>query len=72
MQAYDCVTHSSCRFRIFKNAAPADNPMQSEICSHIGSGGNKKCRRCDVGGNAQTVESSTGFHSLFSVGIVFP
>ena len=70
MQAFDCLTKLSCQFRIFKSALPADNPMQSELCSHIGSTGLKKCRCCDIGGNAEHIESSVGYHSLFSVCIV--
>lgn len=41
--------------------------MQSDICSHIGAGGSKKCHHCDVGGNAEYVESPVGYDSLFLV-----
>ncbi len=69
--AYDCMTKEECCFRIFQNAAPADNPMQSELCSHIGAQGNKNCRRCKVGGNKEFRETAEGFHSLFSVRVLF-
>ena len=43
--------------------------MQSDICSHIGAGGSKKCCHCDIGGNAEYVEGPVGYDLLFLVPI---
>ncbi|KLO09372.1 hypothetical protein SCHPADRAFT_893177 [Schizopora paradoxa] len=67
-EAFDCMSKSRCRFRIYQNSEPADNPMQSELCAHIGGQGSKNCRRCMVGGTTQYKESPEGYHSLFSPG----
>lgn len=65
--AYDCILETEIIFRIISRLKPADNPQQSEECSHIGLKGNMYCRRCHVGGSDGVVETSEGFHALFSV-----
>ncbi|KAI0728282.1 hypothetical protein C8Q72DRAFT_875862 [Fomitopsis betulina] len=40
-------------FRIILHIFPADNPQQSEHCSHIGGQGNKSCRSCKIGGTVE-------------------
>ncbi|EPQ52923.1 hypothetical protein GLOTRDRAFT_46299 [Gloeophyllum trabeum ATCC 11539] len=55
--AYDCVLGEEIIFRILPHIFPADNPQQSETCSHIGMHGNLFCRRCKVGGGADDKES---------------
>ncbi|KAF8494495.1 hypothetical protein JB92DRAFT_3126914 [Gautieria morchelliformis] len=55
-------------FRIAVPGLPADNPQQSEECSHIGPSGNCKCRRCLVGGPATVTESDDGYHALHEPG----
>ncbi len=52
---------------MFVSADPSDNPMQSEVSSHIGSGGNLLCRKCNAGGNTEEKESDEGFEHLFKV-----
>lgn len=52
---------------MFVSADPSDNPMQSEIASHIGGAGNLFCRKCDAGGTNEEKESSDGFERLFKV-----
>ncbi|KAK1222588.1 hypothetical protein PQX77_014561 [Marasmius sp. AFHP31] len=61
-------TDETARFRIYGNSGPSDNPMQSEICSHMGQNANYSCRKCKVGGSRKDKMSDRGFHELFSVG----
>ena len=66
-EAYDCLLQEEILFRLIIRAKPADNPQQSELCSHIGLHGNKFCRRCHAGGTASMVESHAGYEELFTV-----
>jgi hypothetical protein len=65
--AYDCGQNEEIMFALGIFSLPADNPMQSELASHIGLKGNYFCHRCGVGGTQQEKSSEEGFHSLFSV-----
>ncbi|KAF7351608.1 hypothetical protein MSAN_01593300 [Mycena sanguinolenta] len=56
--------NTSC-FCIHVNAGASDNPMQSEVSSHIGGKGNCFCRKCRVGGTQKEKASNEGYHSLF-------
>ncbi|KAI0072764.1 hypothetical protein K474DRAFT_1604488 [Panus rudis PR-1116 ss-1] len=67
-EAYDCLHEDEILFRIISRVKPADNPQQSEECSHIGLKGNFFCRRCGVGGDAVTLETDEGYEQLFSPG----
>ncbi|KAH9929132.1 hypothetical protein B0H21DRAFT_781150 [Amylocystis lapponica] len=67
-KAYDCVLGQEVLFRVIPHVLPADNPQQSEHCSHIGGQGNSPCRRCKVGGNASQRESDQGYETFFSPG----
>ncbi|KAI9064035.1 hypothetical protein FKP32DRAFT_1714529 [Trametes sanguinea] len=68
VKVFDPTACRQTRFRIFVNAEPSDNPMQSEISSHIGGKGNRLCRKCDVGGTTLEKETNEGFHALFTPG----
>ncbi|EJF61701.1 hypothetical protein BD309DRAFT_824959, partial [Dichomitus squalens] len=46
---------------------PGDNPMQAELCSHIGLKGNHFCRCCHVGGDQKYKQSNEGFASLLKL-----
>nr|GAT48237.1 predicted protein [Mycena chlorophos] len=54
---------------IYCNAGPSDNPMQSEVSSHIGGKGNFLCRKCKVGGTSAHKCTNTGYHELFESGV---
>ncbi|KAJ3992048.1 hypothetical protein F5050DRAFT_1801905 [Lentinula boryana] len=47
---------------------PADNPQQSEECSHIGHNGTFPCCVCHIGGTYAEKESDTGYESFYNVG----
>ncbi|KAI0311552.1 hypothetical protein OF83DRAFT_1166297 [Amylostereum chailletii] len=66
--AYDSQLEQDILFNIVPHLVTADNPQHSEHCSHIGMHGNKFCRRCDIGGNAEEKESDAGYLSLFKPG----
>ncbi len=42
--AYNAATHKLCKFMINAAGLPADNPQQSDECSHIGLKENCNCR----------------------------
>lgn len=65
----DGVSGENIRFRIFANAEPSDNPMQSEVCAHMGSGSNLLCRKCKAGGSMREKETDDGFDCLFYPGV---
>ncbi|KAH9942016.1 hypothetical protein B0H21DRAFT_811258 [Amylocystis lapponica] len=67
-KAYDCILEQEVLFRIIPHVLPADNPQQSEHCSHIGGQGNYSCRRCRVGGDTEDRESNRGYEKFFSPG----
>ncbi|KAH9917046.1 hypothetical protein B0H21DRAFT_850669 [Amylocystis lapponica] len=50
--AYDCQLEQE---GIIVHVLPADNPQQSEHCSHIGSKGNFSCRHCKAGGTVKEI-----------------
>ncbi|KAI0701550.1 hypothetical protein C8T65DRAFT_579563 [Cerioporus squamosus] len=63
IRCYNAATHRFCRFRLLVPFLPADNPQQSEECSHAGK--NCKCRRCKKGGTADARESDEGYDRLY-------
>ncbi|KAI0705206.1 hypothetical protein BC835DRAFT_1499367 [Cytidiella melzeri] len=68
-EAYDCLLKQEILFRLIVRVEPADNPQQSELCSHIGLNGNKFCRKCHAGGPAREMETHGGYHSLYEEGV---
>ncbi|KAI0682833.1 hypothetical protein BC835DRAFT_1524436 [Cytidiella melzeri] len=66
---YDCLLKQEILFRLIVRVEPADNPQQSELCSHIGLNGNKFCRKCHAGGPAKEMETHVGYHSLYKEGV---
>ncbi|KAI0684232.1 hypothetical protein BC835DRAFT_1464922 [Cytidiella melzeri] len=66
--AYDCQLGHDVIFQITKHLLPADNPQQSEDCSHIGVKGNRNCRRDTVGGADAEKETDKGYEALYHPG----
>ncbi|KAI0263371.1 hypothetical protein BC834DRAFT_997123 [Gloeopeniophorella convolvens] len=62
---FDCHLGEEVMFSLGVSTLPADNPMQSELASHIGLKGNCFCRRCNVGGTQEEKTTAEGFHALF-------
>ncbi|KAL0565044.1 hypothetical protein V5O48_016988 [Marasmius crinis-equi] len=56
------------RFMIQPHSGPGDNPAQSDVASHIGSGGNHPCRKCEMGGPEVERAKGEGFHAVFKPG----
>ncbi|KAJ7049000.1 hypothetical protein C8F01DRAFT_1355847 [Mycena amicta] len=46
----------------------SDNPMQSEVSSHMGSQGNHPCRKCEIGGPQVEKSANEMYHVFFSPG----
>ncbi|KIJ62748.1 hypothetical protein HYDPIDRAFT_93359, partial [Hydnomerulius pinastri MD-312] len=66
--AYDCDTKQEILFRVIPIFLPADNPQQSELCSHVGLKGNFWCRICGLGGTEQERETNDAYHEHFFPG----
>lgn len=64
--AYVCLLEQEIIFQVVSWIKPAHNPQQSQLCSHIGGGGNMKCCECLVGGSTEDLETDNGYESLFS------
>lgn len=71
IQVRDALSGRTTRFRVYANAEPSDNPMQSEIAGNIGGLGNHNCRKCFAGGTDAEIETDEGFESLFHVRHIF-
>ncbi|KAH9915819.1 uncharacterized protein B0H18DRAFT_939590 [Fomitopsis serialis] len=65
---FDAATEDEAALRLYVNAETSDNPMSSEVASHIGGQGNYLCRKCDTGGTDKDKESDEGFEKLFTSG----
>lgn len=46
---------------------PADNPQQAELSSHIGGGGNCKCRSCLAGDDDGFHATEANYHQFYEV-----
>ncbi|KAI0644697.1 hypothetical protein C8Q79DRAFT_912903 [Trametes meyenii] len=68
IKAWDAVRKRYVLLRLWLLFLPGDNPMQAELCSHIGLNGNFFCRCCHAGGDKEFKESNSGFPSLLRPG----
>ncbi|EIN05335.1 hypothetical protein PUNSTDRAFT_36762, partial [Punctularia strigosozonata HHB-11173 SS5] len=68
--AYDCELMQEVIFRIMTHVLPADNPQQSETCSHIGVNANFNSRVDTTGGTKAEKETDAGYEKLFYPGIL--
>ncbi|KAH9899976.1 hypothetical protein C8Q73DRAFT_754715 [Cubamyces lactineus] len=67
-KVWDSVKKRHILFRPWILFLPGDNPMQAEMCSHIGLKGNHFCRMCHCGGDQKYKASDEGFTSLMTPG----
>ncbi|KDQ12289.1 hypothetical protein BOTBODRAFT_634607 [Botryobasidium botryosum FD-172 SS1] len=65
----DALTGRSIRVRMFLNAEPTVNPMQSERSGHIGGQGCYNCRKCHVGGTKAEQEEGSIYEARFTARI---
>ncbi|KAI0750509.1 hypothetical protein C8Q74DRAFT_1211986 [Fomes fomentarius] len=65
---YDAVKRCCVLIRPWVLFLAGDNPMQAELCSHIGLKGNHFCRICKVGGDREFKCSDVGYASLLKPG----
>ncbi|KAJ7703890.1 hypothetical protein B0H17DRAFT_1157051 [Mycena rosella] len=63
----DELGNTTC-FALHVNSGPSDNPMQSEISTHIGGKGNCPCRKCRMGGTQKQKATNQGYHAIFEAG----
>ncbi|KAJ3978496.1 hypothetical protein F5890DRAFT_1397533, partial [Lentinula detonsa] len=68
VHCYNAATRRYYRFRIQVPYLPADNPQQSEECSHIGHNGSFPCRICHIGGTYAEKESDKGYEAMYNAG----
>ncbi|KAH9920588.1 uncharacterized protein B0H18DRAFT_936500 [Fomitopsis serialis] len=68
IRVWDSVKERHILIRPWLLFLPGDNPMQAELCSHIGLKGNFFCRTCHVGGSQEFKQSNEGFPSLTKIG----
>ncbi|KAJ7063307.1 hypothetical protein C8F01DRAFT_1229908, partial [Mycena amicta] len=69
IRCFNAHTQKPCRAILRVPGLPADNPQQSEECSHMGGNANRKCRVCKAGGNHEHTESDEGYHALHFAGV---
>ncbi|EIW73880.1 hypothetical protein CONPUDRAFT_25752, partial [Coniophora puteana RWD-64-598 SS2] len=68
VRCFNAVTHRPCRVILRIPSLPADNPQQSEECSHMGGNANLKCRKCKNGGPLEETGTDSGYHALHFAG----
>ena len=68
-EAYDTQLDTEVLFRVKVVMVVADNPMGSDIASHLGLKANFYCRRCYAGGTKEFKMSEEGYPSLFKVSL---
>jgi hypothetical protein len=59
VEAWDCVYKEHVLLIPWIYGLPGDNPMQSEMCSHIGMTGNLFCRVCKVSRATKAADGKT-------------
>ncbi|KAK7472847.1 hypothetical protein VKT23_000954 [Stygiomarasmius scandens] len=67
-RCHNASTNRPCSFQIQVPFLPADNPQQSEECSHVGHHGNFMCRICHVGGPYVMKETNDGYDAIYNTG----
>ncbi|OJD09543.1 hypothetical protein ACJ73_10240, partial [Blastomyces percursus] len=66
IQTLDSLTGKHIKLQLVLLSAAADNPMVSELASHIGAKGNYYCRKCTTGGTDEEKQTNATYHTLFS------
>ncbi|KAJ4464605.1 hypothetical protein C8R41DRAFT_872068 [Lentinula lateritia] len=68
IRCFNASTKRPCSVRIVMPDGPADNPQQAELSSHIGGGGNCKCRSCLAGDDDGFHATEANYHQFYECG----
>ncbi|KAJ7199798.1 hypothetical protein GGX14DRAFT_372817 [Mycena pura] len=68
VRCFNTATGRKARFIIRVPGLPADNPQQSDECSHMGVNANFPCRKCGWGGTKQEKEEDAQYHAAHFAG----
>ncbi|KAJ7203369.1 hypothetical protein GGX14DRAFT_535928 [Mycena pura] len=69
VKSFNAATQRKAVFIIRVPGLPADNPQQSEECSHMGSNANFPCRKCLWGGTKVEKETDHVYHDAHLEGV---
>jgi hypothetical protein len=70
VKCFNAATRRKAAIIVRAPGLPADNPQQSEECSHMGSNANFPCRKCKWGGTKMEKETDQVYHAAHLEGVM--